>query len=245
MFWYGEGSRRQAIDWRPEIHDSDGLALLTGKGERLWRPLGNPGGLTISSFVDTNPRGFGLMQRERAFAQYQDSSARLETRPSLWVEPQGDWGDGEVRLIEIPSQAETNDNIVAFWMSKWPAKQGARLEYTYKLSALTDDAALSPLGRVVSTRTASVPGNNKARRMVVEFEGGELASLRAEQPVEAQVTLSTGKLLRSYVEALPWQKSWRLFIDFEPDGKKPVDLRAHLALRGVVLTETFSGLHRP
>src|SRR5689334_21975773 len=99
-------------------------------------------------------------------------------------------------------------------MSKWPDKQGARLEYTYKLSALTDDAALSPLGRVVSTRTASVPGKDKARRLVVEFDGGELASLRPEQPVEAQVTLSSGKLVRSHVEALPWQKSWRVFIDF-------------------------------
>jgi glucans biosynthesis protein len=232
-------------DYRPEIHDADGLAVLTSKGERIWRPLSNPGSLAISSFVDTNPRGFGLMQRERSFGQYQDSGARLETRPSLWVEPQGDWGDGEVRLIEIPSQAETNDNIVAFWRSKWPAKQGARLEYAYTLSALTDDTALSPRGRVISTRTAAVPGNNKARRMVVEFEGGELGSLRPEQPVEAQVTLSTGKLLRSQVEALPWQKSWRMFIDFEPDGKKPVDVRAALALRGVVLTETFSGIHRP
>jgi glucans biosynthesis protein len=185
------------------------------------------------------------MQRERAFAQYQDSSARLETRPSLWVEPQGDWGDGEVRLIEIPSQAETNDNVVAFWMSRWPAQQGARLEYRYRLSALADDTALSPQGRVAATRTAAVPGNNKARRIVVEFAGGELPSLRSEQPVEAQVTLSSGKLLRRYVEALPWEKSWRLFIDFEPDGKKPVDLRAALTLRGVVLTETFSSVHRP
>lgn len=232
-------------DYRPEIHDSDGLAVLTSKGERIWRPLCNPAGLAISSFVDTNPRGFGLMQRERSFEAYQDSGARLETRPSLWVEPEGDWGDGEVRLIEIPSKAETNDNIVAFWMSRWPAKQGARLEYRYKLSALTDDAALSPRGRVVATRPGAVIGNDKARRVVVEFAGGELPSLRPEQPVEAQVTLSSGKLLRSYVEALPGQKTWRLFVDFEPDGKKPADLRAALALRGVVLTETFSYVHRP
>jgi glucans biosynthesis protein len=244
MYFAGKASPPRD-DYRPEIHDADGLAMVTGRGERIWRPLANPGGLAISSFADTNPRGFGLMQRERAFAQYQDSSARLETRPSLWVEPQGDWGDGEVRLIEIPSQAETNDNVVAFWMSRWPAQQGARLEYRYRLSALADDTALSPQGRVAATRTAAVPGNNKARRIVVEFAGGELPSLRSEQPVEAQVTLSSGKLLRRYVEALPWEKSWRLFLDFEPDGKKPVDLRAALTLRGVVLTETFSSVHRP
>jgi glucans biosynthesis protein len=232
-------------DYRPEIHDADGLLVLTSKDERIWRPLSNPSTLGVSSFGDTNPRGFGLLQRERSFAHYQDSGARLETRPSLWVEPNGGWGDGEVRLIEIPTQSETNDNIVAFWVSRWPAKQGNRLEYAYRLSALTDETMLSPLARVVATRTGSVPHNGKARRVVVEFTGSELSTLRPEQPVEANVSLSSGKLLRSYVEALPWQKSWRLFIDFEPEGKKPVDMRATLSLRGVPLTETFANVHRP
>jgi glucans biosynthesis protein len=232
-------------DYRPEIHDADGLFMLTGHGERIWRPLVNPAALAVSSFSDTNPRGFGLMQRERSFAQYQDSTARVETRPSLWVEPIGDWGDGEVRLVEIPSQAETNDNTVAFWVSRWPTKQGGRLEYSYRLSALIDDETLSPQARAVATRAGAIPGNDKARRIVAEFSGGELATLRPEQPVEAQVTLSSGKLLRSYVECLPEQKSWRLFIDFQPDGKKAVDMRAKLALRGRALTETFSNVYRP
>jgi glucans biosynthesis protein len=232
-------------DYRPEIHDADGLFMQTGHGERIWRPLNNPGALAISTYSDTNPRGFGLMQRERSFEQYQDSTARVETRPSLWVEPSGDWGDGEVRLVEIPSKSETNDNIVAFWVPRWPVKPGSRMEYGYRLSALIDDEALSPQARVVATRAGAVPNNDKARRIVAEFAGGELTSLQPEQPVEAQVTLSSGKLLRSYVEALPWQKSWRLFIDFQPDGKKPVDMRAQLSLRGKVLTETFSTVFRP
>ena len=155
MFFAGKASPPRD-DYRPEIDDADGLLMLTSKGERIWRPLANPPALGISSFVDTNPRGFGLLQRERAFAQYQDSSARLEARPSLWVEPQGDWGDGEVRLVEIPTQSETNDNIVAFWVSRWPAKQGSRLEYSYRLSALTDEAALSPLARIVATRSGAI-----------------------------------------------------------------------------------------
>ncbi|HLG45193.1 MAG TPA: glucan biosynthesis protein G [Reyranella sp.] len=232
-------------DYRPEIHDADGLFMLTGHGEYIWRPLANPSALAISTYSDTNPRGFGLMQRERSFEQYQDSTARVETRPSLWVEPTGDWGDGEVRLVEIPSKSETNDNIVAFWVPRWSNKQGSRTEYGYRLSALIDDEALSPQARVVATRGGAVPNNDKARRAVVEFAGGELTSLEPAQPVEAQVTLSSGKLLRSYVEALPWQKSWRLFIDFQPDGKKPVDMRAQLKLRGKVLTETFSDVFRP
>ena len=91
-------------DYRPEIHDADGLFMLTGHGERIWRPLDNPSALAVSSYSDTNPRGFGLMQRERSFAQYQDSDARMETRPSLWVEPIGDWGDGEVAPGRDPVQ---------------------------------------------------------------------------------------------------------------------------------------------
>jgi glucans biosynthesis protein len=244
MYFAGKTSAPRD-DYRPEIHDADGLFLLTGHGERIWRPLNNPSALAVSSFSDTNPRGFGLMQRERSFEQYQDSTARVETRPSLWVEPSGDWGDGEVRLVEIPSKSETNDNIVAFWVPRWPIKQGSRMEYSYRLSALTDEETLSPQARVVATRGSAVPSNDKARRIVAEFAGGDLATLQPGQPVEAQVTLSTGKLLRSYVEALPWQKTWRLFIDFEPDGKKPVDMRATLTLHGQVLTETFSDVYRP
>ncbi len=244
MYFAGKTSPARD-DYRPEIHDADGLFMLTGHGERIWRPLNNPPALGVSSYSDTNPRGFGLMQRERSFEQYQDSSARLETRSSLWVEPAGDWGDGEVRLVEIPSKSETNDNIVAFWVPRWPVKAGSRMEFSYRLSALLDDETLSPQARVVATRASAVPNNDKARRIVAEFAGGELTSLQPGQPVEAQVTLSSGKLLRSYVEALPWQKSWRLFIDFQPDDKKPVDMRAQLKLHDKVLTETFSDVFRP
>jgi glucans biosynthesis protein len=232
-------------DYRPEIHDSDGLYLVTGKGERIWRPLDNPAALTVSAFQDSNPRGFGLMQRERDFERYQDSAAKLQARPSLWVEPVGDWGDGEVRLVEIPTQAETNDNIAAFWVSRWPAKKGERKEYAWRLSALSDEPNLSPAGRVIATRDGTVANAPKRRRAVVEFAGGELDSLAPEQPVEADVALTNAKVTRTYVEALPWKRSWRLFIEFEPDGKKTVDLRAVLQLRGSILTETWISAFRP
>jgi glucans biosynthesis protein len=245
MFFAGKASLPRD-DYRPEIHDSDGLALATGQGERIWRPLGNPAALAVTSFSDTNPRGFGLMQRERDFAQYQDSAAQLQKRPSLWVEPMGDWGDGEVRLVEIPSKSETNDNIVAFWKSRWPVKQGNRLDYRYRLSALSDEAGLAPqLGRVIATRAGAVPRAEKQRRLVVEFAGGELPSLEPEQPVTANVSLKGGKVTRTYVEALPSQRTWRMFIDFEPEQGKAVDIRAFLALHGKTLTETFADLVPP
>jgi periplasmic glucans biosynthesis protein len=244
MFFSGKASPTRD-DYRPEIHDSDGLYLSTGNGERVWRPLENPGALAVSSFQDSNPRGFGLLQRERDFDRYQDSAANLQARPSLWIEPVGDWGDGEVRLVEIPTQSETNDNIVAFWVSRWPARKGESKEYAYRLSALTDEASLSPAGRVIATRAGTVPYAPKQRRFVVEFAGGDLASLEPEQPVTSNVSLANAKLMRTYVEAMSGKRSWRLFIDFEPEGKKPVDLRAVLQLRGATLTETWIGVFRP
>jgi len=245
MFFSGKASPIRD-DYRPEIHDADGFHMATGKGERLWRPLQNPDALAISTFQDSNPRGFGLLQRERDFDRYQDTGASLQARPSLWVEPVGDWGEGEVRLLEIPTQSETNDNIAAFWVSKRPARKAERREYAYRLSALSDEASLSPAGRVIATRAGSVPYAPKQRRFVIEFTGGDLMSLEPQQPVESDVALSNAKLTRTYIEALPWRKSWRLFIDFEPDGaKKPIDMRAVLTLRGQPLTETWTNLYRP
>ena len=190
-----------------------------------------------------------MLQRERSFAQYQDTAANLWARPSLWVEPMGDWGDGEVRLFELPSKSETNDNVVAFWKPRWPIKQGSRYETHYHLSALIDESALSPAGRVVATRAGAVPYAPKQRRLVVEFAGGELTTLAGEQPVTANVALTSGKLVRTYVEPLPMKDetkgAWRMFIDYEPDPAKPADLRATLQLRGVPLTETFVTTVRP
>ncbi len=244
MYFAGKASPPRD-DYRPEIHDSDGLFMITGAGERIWRPLSNPQALAVSSFSDSNPKGFGLLQRERDFAAYQDSAANLQARPSLWVEPNEGWGDGEVRLVEIPSQSETNDNIVAFWVSRWPARKGERKEFNYRLSALGDEAALSTQARTIATRGGTVPYASKQRRVAVEFAGGDLDSLSPEQPLSAHVSLTGGKVMRTYVEPLPSRKSWRLFIEFEPDGKKVVDMRASLGLRDQVLTETWTYAWRP
>ncbi|MEA3198370.1 MAG: periplasmic glucans biosynthesis protein, partial [Gammaproteobacteria bacterium] len=113
MFFYGENDRRGANDWRPEIHDSDGLSMWTGAGEWIWRPLTNPGQLHFSSYLDENPRGFGLLQRDRNFDHYQDDGVYYDRRPSLWVEPKlgggTGWGKGSVQLVEIPTVDETFD----------------------------------------------------------------------------------------------------------------------------------------
>ncbi len=232
-------------DFRPEVHDSDGLALLTGEGERIWRPLRNPGSLQVSSFVDNNPRGFGLQQRERRFDRYQDRVATYETRPSLWVEPKGDWGEGEVRLVEIPTPSEYHDNIVAFWVSRWPVEKGAALEYRYRLSALSDEAGLAPEARVVATRQAPVDGNNKARRLVIEFEGDTLTELSEQRLVESNVEVGGGKLLRAEIDRTPGSTNRRLFLDVEPESRRVAEIRAYLTVDGKRLSETFSIQLRP
>jgi periplasmic glucans biosynthesis protein len=244
MFFAGKTGRRGGPDYRPEIHDSDGLLMASGSGERIWRPLTNPSALAVSSFQDRNPRGFGLLQRERSYVQYQDLEARYHTRPSLWVEPMGEWGEGEVRLVEIPTDSEVHDNIAAFWAGRAPTRRGQELELRYRLSALSDEAAISPGARVVATRVFRTP-DPKKWRLVVEFGGGDIAGLRPTQPVEADIAASSGQVTHARTEPVPDEKTWRLFVDLQPDGKKPMDVRAFLRLHGEVLSETLNYTVRP
>src|SRR4029079_2880684 len=125
MFWYSELNRAGAADWRPEIHDSDGLAMWTGSGERLWRPINTPRSTMTNSFFDRTPKGFGLLQRDRHFENYQDDAVFYEKRPTVWVEPLSGWGVCAEQLLEIPTDAEIHDNIVAYWIPKKPVTAGA------------------------------------------------------------------------------------------------------------------------
>ncbi|MGE0424155.1 MAG: glucan biosynthesis protein [Reyranellaceae bacterium] len=244
MFLAGKTESRRSPDYRPEIHDSDGLLIASGSGEWIWRPLSNFSNLAVSTFQDRDPRGFGLLQRERSFAQYRDLQARYHARPSLWVEPMGEWGEGEIRLVEIPTDSEVHDNIAAFWASHTPTRRGQQVELRYRLSALRDEAALSPGGRVIGVRVFRPP-SGKSWRLAVEFGGGDIAGLRPTQPVDAKVAVSSGRLIQVRSEPIPDESSWRVFIEVQPDGKKPTDVRAYLRLYGEVLTETMSYTVRP
>src|SRR5690606_8748013 len=137
---------------RPEVHDSDGLIIETGGGERIWRPAVNPVRLQITPFEVTNPRGFGLMQRDRDYDHYQDTEAVYHTRPSVWVETMGMWGQGHVELVEIPSPSERNDNLVTFWTPAKAVEPGQPLDVEYRLHFALDPEARLKGGRVISTR---------------------------------------------------------------------------------------------
>ena len=153
MYWYGENQRDKASDWRPEIHDNDGLAIANGRGERLWRPLINPPQIQTNSFIDNNPKGFGLMQRDRAFDDYQDDTAFYNKRPGIWIEPKGQWGAGAVQLVEIPTTDETHDNIVVYWRPDAPVNSGDSLSFDYRLYWQNGEPAYpKDLARVTATR---------------------------------------------------------------------------------------------
>jgi len=243
MFYHGAMNERFFDDFRPQVHDSDGLLMLTGNGEWLWRPLNNPTRLRISAYQDNNPRGFGLLQRDREFANYQDLEAHYHSRPSIWVEPQGDWGRGSVQLIEIPSTAERYDNIAAFWTPEKPVEAGQQLEYNYRLSFFLDLPNLSSGGRTLSSRVGAGGAgdlNSERRRFVVDFGGENLAKLADEPPVEAVVSASTGQIQNVVVHKNPQTNGWRLSFELLPQGDASSELRGFLKLGNDVLTETWS-----
>jgi glucans biosynthesis protein len=255
MFFYGENDRRIANDWRPEIHDSDGLSMWTGAGEWIWRPLTNPAQLQFSSYLDDNPRGFGLLQRDRNFDHYQDDGVFYDRRPSLWVEPKpeasGGWGKGSVQLVEIPTVDETFDNIVAFWNPIEKPKPGQELLFSYRLYWGTHMPYSSPLAQTIATRTG-IGGTVGQKRQyysyhfAVDFAGGELGALAKDAAVEAVITTSRGQtehVTAHYVEEF---NGYRALFDVKPDdGLGPIDLRLYLRLSNRALTETWIYLWTP
>ncbi|MBF0530269.1 MAG: glucan biosynthesis protein [Deltaproteobacteria bacterium] len=244
MFQCGENDRRMSDDFRPEIHDSDGLSVWTGAGEWIWRPLGNPHYMRVNSYMDENPRGFGLLQRDREYEHYLDDWAFYHLRPSVWVEPIGQWGRGAVMLVEIPTADETFDNIVAFWNPDRPIKTGDELNYAYRLHWCEKSPIRAPLAEVVSTRLGigGIVGQKRpyySRKFVIDFSGGDLPMLSAKAPVEAVITASRGKVENVSARPLRVTSGRRAIFDLRPEGTEPVDLRCFLRIGGATLTETW------
>jgi glucans biosynthesis protein len=243
MFFLGENTLERPVDFRPEVHDSDGLSLHLASGEWLWRPLENPKAVQVNSFQATNPRGFGLMQRDRDFAHYEDLETRAELRPSAWVEPRGDWGDGTVQLVEIPTSSELNDNIVSFWTPREQPKPGEPLSLSYVLSWYGDDPEMPPAGRVVASRHdyGKVPN---VHRFVLDFAGGKLASIPASEVLRGVVTILNGEevatILDQHVVKNDVTGGWRLSCQIQPQKRDTLELRAFLEKGGEALTETWS-----
>jgi glucans biosynthesis protein len=231
MFYFNANGRAGYDDYRPEVHDSDGLLMLNGRGERLLRPLSNPKILQISAFMDAGPRGFGLIQRDRDFSTYQDLEAAYERRPSLWVEPVGDWGQGWVNLIEIPSKSEVNDNIVAFWQPKVPIAAGSEYAFAYRLSWGGEPAPAAGGAVVLSTRRgrADLKEDTPPRLFVIDYGLADPAATRPAADPKATVTTSAGRVSHLVVGANPVTKGWRITFQLDPESADSVELRLVLA----------------
>ncbi|MBK1665457.1 glucan biosynthesis protein D [Rhodospirillum rubrum] len=251
MYWFSETRKAMAIDWRPEIHDSDGLAMWTGEGERLWRALNNPLRTMASAFSDTNPRGFGLLQRDRVSDHYLDG-VYYDRRPSLWVEPKGQWGKGTLQLIEIPTDDEIHDNIVAMWVPDKPIKAGDSLDLAYRLHWQADEPTPTDLARCVATRMGNggQPGQPRpkgVRKFMVEFQGAPLAELPYGVLPEAVLWSSRGTFSYVFTEAVPDDVPghWRAQFDLTVSGSEPVELRLFLRNGDKTLSESWVYQYHP
>jgi glucans biosynthesis protein len=244
MFWYAEYDRGLMVDWRPEVHDSDGLALWTGRGERIWRPLNNPPHIVTSSFLDESPRGFGLLQRDRDFDHYLDG-VNYDLRPSLWVEPLEGWDAGAVELAEIPTDDEINDNIVAFWVPKQEAKTGTAYRFRYRLHWLADEPyRATEIARTFATRVGrgGEPGQTHPKgtyKFVIEFVGAPLSQLTPGDVPVPVVNASRGDIANARAESIPNTQRWRAVFDLAAGGSEPIELRLYLRLGNRPLTETW------
>jgi periplasmic glucans biosynthesis protein len=246
MFWRGENSNERANDFRPEVHDSDGLLLNTGSGEWLWRPLTNPSAPRVTTFGDNSPRGFGLMQRDRNFENYQDLEARYHLRPSAWVEPVGRWGAGSVRLVELPTPNEFNDNMVAFWTPENLPPPGEAVELEYRLHWCLDQIR-PPAGFAVATRHARALNHADVEQFVVDFDGAYLNKRSADPAIEPVLSVGPGATITySALQKNIYNGTWRVSFTLKPDGSgQPVNLRCFLRKPPHVLTETWSYLWQP
>lgn len=250
MYWYSETAKRRMEDWRPEVHDSDGLAIWTGQGERIWRPLINQPFAVTSSFVDVDPKGFGLQQRDRERENYLDG-VNYQNRPSLWVEPLDSWGNGSVQLIELPTDDEIHDNIGAYWRPEAPVTAGAEYRLRYRLHWLADEPYPPSVARCVATRIGrgGQPGKPRPQgvyKFVVEFAGERLEPLWGDNVKAAPVvSASHGTIDGIFMEPIPNTRRWRAVFDLIPETSDPVELRMYIQGNGEALTETWLYQFRP
>ncbi|MBA3478222.1 MAG: glucan biosynthesis protein, partial [Lautropia sp.] len=237
MFFFDAHDRGAIDDFRPAVHDSGGLAVHTGHGERLWRPLANPRDLQVSTFADANVRGFGLLQRRRDFQAYEDLEAQYEKRPTAWVEPIGDWGEGQVHLYEIPTRNEHNDNIVAFWRPKEPFQPKREYIYTYRLHWTGNDPNASSLATFERSRQGGATGSR--RLFVLDVTGEPLKKLAPKAKVRGEVVADKGEITDVVTQPNPHTGGWRLTFHLDPEKATAVELRARLMQEQEALSESW------
>lgn len=244
-FLFGPHDRRGADDARAAVYAAGGLQIRNGGGEAIWRPVRNPETLQISSFLDNGPQGFGLTQRDRSPATFEDDAHRWERSPSLWVEPgdpagEGLWGEGAVTLLEIPSDSEVNENVIAYWRPKaaLPAGQEVRLTYRQNWGG---EPPVGPLARVTGTRSGR-GGANPRRLFLVDFTGDVLFTPEgAVAPLDTVLIAGPGRIVEGATRwfAHPETRTVRVAFELDPGSERACELRLALKTEGRQITETW------
>lgn len=247
MYLNGENATRKFDDFRPEVHDSDGLAMHTSSGEWIWRSLNNPKGLRVTSLQDDQPQGFGLLQRDQNFSSYQDTEANYHARPGMWITPKNQWGKGRVELVEIPTNSETNDNIVSYWVPDAQFKKGDKKQFDYTITTvngMVDNDATARVTRVFNSWGA-LPGQENApdknvRQLIVDFSSAEFAHLGQSIRMSANLSLSSGKFEDLETIQLPDKKTWRVQFKLKPENDEAIDMRLFMTLGNQPVSEVWN-----
>ncbi len=234
MFLFDETNRGRLDDYRPEVHDSDGLQITARDGEHIFRQLANPIMLQVSTFTTQAPEGFGLVQRSRQQSDFEDFENQYERRPSAWVTPQGDWGSGSVELVEIPSGRESNDNVVAFWRPAQTLTPGHPVQFAYRVTWLPEPALPKALGKVLATRSgASLDG--KRRVFVLDFVGaGEKID-----GLHLDLVTSAGRVSNASLTSNGAIHGLRASFELDPDASDLIELRLRVMRGERPTTETW------
>jgi glucans biosynthesis protein len=234
----GAIDRSRTDDLRPNVSEISGLQILTGQNEWLWRPVSNPDTLQISTFVDENPRGFGFIQRDRNFDHYEDDDQHWEARPSLWIEPIGDWSSGGVQLVEIPSESEANDNIIAYWRPKQSLAKGNEVSFAYRQFWCKTPPEQPALAIAISSRSGR-GSSPKRRRFLVVFAGEILSLDKNAEDIKANLSASPGSIasVRTFISAD--RSSYRVLFELDPGGEAYSELRLLLQAQEKPISETW------
>ncbi|MCB4434669.1 glucan biosynthesis protein G [Alteromonas sp. McT4-15] len=253
MFLYGENTQGRIDDYRPEVHDSDGVLMVTHAGEEIWRPLTNPARLQVTSLSDTAPKGFGMLQRDAEWGNYLDAEANYHLRPGLWVTPEAGFDKGRLEVVEIPTKSEIHDNIVAFWTPETPFNAGESLYFSYQLSTVEQNPFVSELASVVRTRQgkAVLPGdefkNDKlstTRQFSVDFTAPQDTSFD-DQAMKLVVQGANGAISEQRLYAVADGQEWRATFLVKPKEKQTVDMRAYIEKDGKRISEVWNYVYQP
>ncbi|HEY8580887.1 MAG TPA: glucan biosynthesis protein [Beijerinckiaceae bacterium] len=241
-YLFGPVERRRGDDVRPGVYDVSGLQMLSGKGEWIWRPVANRQTLQLSAFVDENPRGFGLLQRDRDFAHFNDDDNQWQDRPSVWTEPIGDWGPGHVTLLEIPAESQVNQNILSYWRPRAPLAANAEASFAFRqwwCWTPPERPASAVAMRSRSGRVPGAPANARRRRFLVEYTGDVLADAARHPEIVANVYTAQGAVSNVRVVLVRESKAARVSFDVDAGAEPHAELRLLLESAGKPVSETW------